>query len=91
MTEREAIDRIQKIYEECECYGSTFETCDMCYNAVQIAETALEKQTPKKMIPVEGDLTRDFYTCPVCERLFDGMEYSYKYCPNCGQKLDWED
>lgn len=41
-----------------------------------------EKQTPKEPITTEGG-----YACPVCDRKFYGR--GYKYCPKCGQVIDW--
>lgn len=36
------------------------------------------------------------YLCPECDSTFvrgthDGFEVRYKYCPNCGQALKWEE
>lgn len=38
----------------------------------------------------DGYPVYDMATCPNCERIFEvDVEEEYKYCPNCGQKLDW--
>lgn len=56
-------------------------------------KTSLEKQMPKKV-----ELTEDCCICPCCR--FDMMGvYDFsnddttdpKYCPECGQALDWSD
>lgn len=62
-----------------------------------LAMKALEKQTAKK---VTRDSMYSPALCPnchsdeICKDLGDG-HYSYfrdiKYCPNCGQMLDWEE
>lgn len=46
--------------------------------------TAREKQIPKK-----PDFTEDktFALCPCCNG--KGLLDKQKYCPNCGQKIDW--
>ena len=60
---------------------------------MQNAISALEKQMPKKV-----ELTEDCCICPCCR--FDMMGvYDFsnddttdpKYCPECGQALDWSD
>lgn len=68
---------------------------DECSCALQMAILALEKQIPEKpfcdtiyrqisFIAVEKE---DIFTCKcnntVCKE--------YRYCPFCGQKLDWSD
>ena len=68
---------------------------DECSCALQMAISALEKQIPEKpfcdtiyrqisFIAVEKE---DIFTCKcnntVCKE--------YRYCPFCGQKLDWSD
>lgn len=65
--------------------------------AIRMGIQALEKQTAKK---VTRDSMYSPALCPkchsdeICKDLGDGY-YSYfrdiKYCPNCGQMLDWEE
>lgn len=38
-----------------------------------------------------GELIIDMYDCPNCERTYEIECDDYKYCPNCGQKLDWSE
>ena len=51
-----------------------------------------EKAEPKKIV-----FSREFLwagkRCPSCNAvaLYEMVEKRYKYCPNCGQKLDWEE
>ena len=56
---------------------------------------ALEKQIPKN--PrfedygyVNGELVYDPWVCPSCNEEYESDYDYYKYCPECGQKLDWE-
>ena len=60
--------------------------------ALDVAIKALEKQIPKK--PTMRHLKHyDSYTdgwCPNCEA-YVNEDSGNKYCPNCGQKLDWSD
>lgn len=57
----------------------------------------VEKETPKLLDYegdgyVDGELSYDTAICRSCGRKFD-MYYDEhsKYCPDCGQKLRWED
>lgn len=66
------------------------------YQAMRMAIKALEKQIPKK-VKIEQ------WICTKCDCGFefskhhgDGyysipLENKTKYCPNCGQKLDWSE
>lgn len=71
--------------------------------AVVCAIKALEKQLPKKPdteitnrgIDITGEYDIDsYYICPVCKCVIGDCEkedYWYKFCPDCGQALDWSD
>ena len=49
---------------------------------------ALEKQIPKK--PIELDKWGEYYECPICNKYaVDNLGCKYKFCRECGQKLDW--
>ena len=75
-------------YEEAKAFfeedlkdGKCSDNCPEC-NAMELAISALEKQIPKK-----PDLDDGVY-CPCC--LHEFKVYSAtRYCPNCGQALDW--
>lgn len=63
-----------------------------------LLQELVDKAKPKK-VSYEGDgyddkgeLIYDTAICPTCERKFevDYDEHS-KYCPSCGQVLDWSD
>lgn len=57
-------------------------------------KNAIEKQIAKKWIRTEefdGECT---WGCPNCKEVFfliygDVSDNKYNYCPNCGQKLNW--
>ena len=58
---------------------------------------ALEKQIPKQP-DLEGDgydengeLIYDTGFCPTCRHEFEVYYDATKYCPNCGQLLDWSE
>ena len=63
-----------------------------------LAIKALEKQIPQK--PnfqgdgyADGVLVYDYAECPVCECDFEeeSRDWGCKFCPDCGQALDWSD
>lgn len=63
----------------------------------KLAIEALEKQIPKKP-DFEGDgyddngnLIYDTWICPCCEKQYELDYDDYKFCPDCGQALDWSD
>ena len=63
---------------------------------MKIAIEALEKQIPRKPDKRKEHKQNDYY-CAVCRYYFgDEMELKFaglqpKFCPNCGQALDWSD
>ncbi|MCM1130117.1 MAG: hypothetical protein NC310_00440 [Roseburia sp.] len=76
--------------------------CDAAYyqgdKDVETLQELVNKETPIK--PIEnhyeekGQEPYIKYTCPRCEQL-NNKRYSlcslHRYCPICGQKLDWSD
>ena len=67
------------------------------YEAVDIAIKALEKQIPKKTIPIDYEkymntvknalFLKGAYWCPNCKHVVK----CGTYCSDCGQKLEWSD
>ena len=63
--------------------------------AYNTAISALEKQIPKKveLYKHNGDFKWSNYPCPCCGEML-GLKVNKRYvkfCPNCGQALDWSD
>ena len=62
--------------------------------ALDMAIEALKKQIPE-MPDYEGDgyadgfLVYDTWICPSCGRYYEIDYDHYKYCPECGQRIDW--
>ena len=65
--------------------------------AFEMAIDALEKQVQKKPIKTkiatlnkspEAISWESIHCCPRCE---SNLAPQYKYCPQCGLKIDWED
>lgn len=64
---------------------------DIIKEAVDVAQNALEKQTPK--IPLTNRVRYMnykviHYRCPRCEHQID---FEPPYCLKCGQALDWSE
>lgn len=61
----------------------------------KIIVVALEKQKAKKPNLwgdgyADGVLVLDMWECPGCGRDYEIYYDEYDYCPNCGQKIEWE-
>lgn len=66
-----------------------------CENIKKIKKS-LEKQIPKKPFLecdgyADGELVYDTWRCPNCDSAYEVEYDDYKYCPNCGQAIDWRD
>lgn len=62
------------------------------YEAMELAIEALDKQIPKK--PVSKYKYRDGENvCPSCEteNRYRIVMFWEKFCPDCGQAIDWEE
>ena len=62
---------------------------------LKVAVKALEKQIPKKveLYTNDGNFKWQNYPCPCCKEML-GLNINKRYvkfCPNCGQALDWSD
>ena len=56
--------------------------------AMQLAISALEKQTPRT-VRTQFDRRHNYFLhfCPIC----GGLVREYEYCSDCGQKLSYEE
>ena len=53
----------------------------------EIAVEAMKKQDPMKL-EIDGKFD---LLCAGCGSVLDFKGYDGDYCPNCGQRIDWED
>lgn len=66
------------------------------FPTAHMAIEALEKQVPKTP-NYEGDgysdgvLVHDTWICPCCGKKYEVDCDDYKYCPECGQAIDWSE
>lgn len=58
---------------------------------------AMEKQVPQKPIyegdgyAPDGTFVWDEWLCPRCGMRYEVDFEEYAYCPNCGQRIKWEE
>ncbi len=82
MTVQEANEYLKQLFEEVEQYRAL--------GTVEELKKAREKQVAKKVIGIKAKLiTRH---CPSCQEwaVFE-LKRGMKFCPSCGQKLDWSE
>lgn len=74
--------------------GNTGECCRRCAEK-QLAEyegNILVRDTPKRPRKEwNSDHTRDWPVCPTCGLSVEGLYRQFKFCPECGQRLDWSE
>ena len=74
---------IQKI---CNCHAKSW---------VNTLQKLVDKENPMKPIDGMTGLTfKDAHKCKLCPKCKGkgmAIKKEWKYCPNCGQKLDWSD
>ena len=98
MTEKDVIEYLKSRYlvvgsplnpprEECERYNAV----------IDMAIKALEMRVPNQP-DFEGDgygddgkIIFDEWLCPCCRTTYEVDYDDYKFCPNCGQAIDWSD
>lgn len=94
MTPKEAIKRIEnhnEIHSRNEKHFAVHIT-----EALNMAVEALQKRIPEKVNLqgdgyADGELVYDYAECPACGCDFEEETNGWgcKFCPDCGQALDW--
>lgn len=75
-----------------------YESIEPVNEACRMAVEALRKQKPAHLYyegdgySSDGELVYDTAVCPSCFRTFElDFDEKAKFCPSCGQALDWSD
>ena len=91
MTFEEAKNQLEELMQDRKIFicGGDDEIYKADIEALQTAMQALEKQIPRK--PIEKSPW--VYHCPRCDSrtIEDAFIKKFKFCPDCGQALDWSD
>lgn len=89
--------KYEEAYKRLSAKEHHYHDIESVYADLKILGELVERDTPKPLDYegdgyVDGELNYDTAICRSCGRKFevDYDEHS-KYCPNCGQKLRWED
>lgn len=99
MTIEKAIEQLKDLIKDREsfCHRDDFDEVFLQdIEALKVGITALEKQVPKKVIyeSAKNGKIYAFYwaCCPNCGNdICDEDNVELKFCPDCGQALDWSD
>lgn len=94
MTNKEAADELQYAIDLIKQDGKDW-IDERDIPVLEMAISALEKQIPKKLIAegdgyADGSMVYDIFYCPSCDHRLEEDEVE-DYCPNCGQKICWEE
>lgn len=104
MNNQEAIASLKTLCHTCDLFPKCVHEKPECFQAIEMAISALEKQIPKKPNKIQSKNSENLWNlyCPSCEnwigmwnsrlKLGDMHNISNgKICPYCGQAIDWED
>lgn len=82
---------IQEIIESINyCLKCNNDSIPTTQEDLQTIKEALEKQIPKKPDKIKEYNPNDYY-CTVCKYYLGYACLQPKFCPNCGQAIDWSD
>lgn len=89
MNVKEAIDNVEScVHFAMSDYNTRPEEDAYDEESLAIAIKAMKKQEPMKLNREWAALD---LACAGCGNFIGGWEERPNYCPDCGQKLDWED
>ena len=96
MTEKDVIEYLKSRYL---VVGSPLnpqkEECERHNAVIDMAIKALEMRVPNQPdfegdgYDDDGEIIFDEWLCPCCETRYEVDYDDYKFCPNCGQAVDW--
>ena len=91
---QQALDRMEENYYN---NDTSFGAMKNFKKDVETLQELVDKATPTKPsywgdgYDYEGNIIYDVYDCPKCGESYEIDYEKYKYCPNCGQAIDWSD
>ena len=68
-----------------------FEPMDNVDVVAKPLQELVNKATPMKPIPLFIPMTFLPYRCRKCKSLVNNRKQKFRYCPHCGQAVDWSD
>lgn len=92
------MNKYQKAYERLSKRTfKHYKTFDEVFDDIDTLGELVEKETPA--VPsYEGDgydengnMIYDTWFCPNCDERYEVEYQKYKYCPECGQRIDWSE
>lgn len=88
---KEALDEIKNIVldKNGDGYHAAKYLQNFYYSSCETLQELVERATQKKLVA-----TRHTRRCPACNRQMSDINNAHpnmKFCPNCGQALDWRD
>jgi len=87
MTNREAIASLKTLCNTCTMFPKCVNNKPECFQAIEMAISALEKQMPMKPLPQEMDIDgRAITPCGFCGEELPHNSL-YDFCPHCGQRI----
>ena len=96
MTEKEAIEYLKSRYLVAGSpLNPSWEECERHNAVIDMAIKALEKCVPEQPdlegdgYDDDGEIIFDEWLCPCCRTRYEVDYDDYKFCPNCGQAIDW--
>lgn len=92
LTVEETIDQLQDLIKDRESFmvGDYEEYYDDDKEALEIAIKALEKLIPQKPLGASDYSGNCCMICRNCSAIVEDGDWRSKYCPDCGQAVNWE-
>ena len=91
------MNKYQIAYKRLSSKKYQYVTTDGVYKDIKTLGELVDKETPKKpdyegdSYDFNGEIIYDTWICPNCDKRYEVDYDDYDYCPNCGQKIDWEE
>lgn len=82
---QEALNRMSEAYYNLD---NSLSAMERFAKDIDLIQCLVDKETPNK--PIKG--IRGHYECPTyCGYDWDSRAWKSKYCPSCGQRIDWSE